>query len=389
MEYADEENVGMVEVEQAIVSVVVPKFPKLASSDGQVSLALGGVRILYPAKISHLPQVWALRLPSAISFPAEPFHPDLYRDEQGPIQEQENAEDDTEQKQKLRALRRMHAVTNAVRWKWVSGTHGETVKRSNSRVIRWSDGTASLMIGQEMWDLQMDGVTSGSTSADKASIKPFALGNELQQESQSQPKPDLKEDHTAKRPAREGPISLLLATDFDNAVLVADSMVTGTLSLVPLTRNVRDHPKRLGAIDKSTFKASKILHYHDTSGIRPDKQIEDRVKEMQEQQKKRMKARGHDLNAGLSLPVWKGSSGGGTRTDRGDREGSPLGGGTSGGGKKRGGGRRTTTSYSSDEDMDGDGGRGAGGYGGGDYESDDFVVSCFLGVSSTIAYRSR
>ena len=243
-----------------------------------------------------------------------------------------------------------------------------------------------------MWDLQTDGVTSGSTSADKASIKPFALGNELKQESQSQPKPDVKEDHTAKRPAREGPISLLLATDFDNAVLVADSMVTGTLSLVPLTRNVRDHPKRLGAIDKSTFKASKILHYHDTSGIRPDKQIEDRVKEMQEQQKKRMKARGHDLNANLSLPVWKGSSGGGARAERGDREGSPLGGGTGGGGKKRGGGRRTTTSYSSDEDMDGGGGRGAGGYGGGDYESDDFVVSCFLGFSSIylyIAYGDR
>jgi len=43
MEYADEENVGMVEVTQAIVSVVVPKFPKLASSDGQVSLALGAL----------------------------------------------------------------------------------------------------------------------------------------------------------------------------------------------------------------------------------------------------------------------------------------------------------------------------------------------------------
>jgi hypothetical protein len=40
MEYADEENVGMVEVLQAISSVVLPKFPKLASSDGQVSKVL-------------------------------------------------------------------------------------------------------------------------------------------------------------------------------------------------------------------------------------------------------------------------------------------------------------------------------------------------------------
>jgi len=45
MEYADEENVGMVEVTQAIGNVVLPKFPKLASSDGQVSLAFGCARI--------------------------------------------------------------------------------------------------------------------------------------------------------------------------------------------------------------------------------------------------------------------------------------------------------------------------------------------------------
>lgn len=287
----------------------------------------------------------------------------------------------------------MHSVANTVRWKWKDGTHGEPVRRSNARVIRWSDGTASLMVGQEMWDLQVDSV-AGSGPEAKAT-RPFALarvaaeakakaeanqdGSQSQSQSQSQflasqsSQPKLAADGSIAKPraTREGPVSLLLSTDFDDQVLIADSLITGSMSLVPQTRNVRDHQKRLAAVSKSTVKASRIQAYRDSSGIRPDKKIEESVREMNEAQKKRMKARGHDVNAGLSLPVWKGSSG----TMR-ERETSPL--GAAGGRKSRGpsGPRKGRTSYSSDEDMDDDGGRGGGGgYTGGDYEEDDFVVS--------------
>jgi RNA polymerase-associated protein LEO1 len=265
----------------------------------------------------------------------------------------------------------MHEVTNTVRWKWTTGTHGEDVKRTNTRVIRWSDGTASLMIGQEMWDLQTDGGV----------MKPFtrSAGEASDSQLQSQSQPPKPIPVTASRPTREGPISLLLSTDFDDEVLTSDSIITGSLSLVPLTRNVRDHQKRLVGLSKSTQKTSKILSYRDDSGIRPDKKIEESVKEMVEEQKKRLKAKGHDLNAGLSLPVWKGSTGGGGGGGGREREGSPL-------GRRKGGAstaRRGRSSFSSDEDMDGRGGAEA--YGAGEYESDDFVVSssCITPVDTT------
>ncbi|KAH8084156.1 Leo1-like protein-domain-containing protein [Filobasidium floriforme] len=371
MEYGEEENTNAIEQTILESNIVLPKVPKLASSDGQV---------------------WALKLPPAISFPAQPFHPDLYRSEEGPKQEAEDAEDTTDEARRIRALKRMHSVANTVRWKWKDGTHGEPVRRSNARVIRWSDGTASLMVGQEMWDLQVDSV-AGSGPEAKAT-RPFALakvaaeakakaeanqdGSQSQSQSQSQflasqssqPKRAIDGSIAKPRATREGPVSLLLSTDFDDQVLIADSLITGSMSLVPQTRNVRDHQKRLAAVSKSTVKASRIQAYRDSSGIRPDKKIEESVREMNEAQKKRMKARGHDVNAGLSLPVWKGSSG----TMR-ERETSPL--GAAGGRKSRGpsGPRKGRTSYSSDEDMDDDGGRGGGGgYTGGDYEEDDFVV---------------
>lgn len=263
-------------------------------------------------------------------------------------------------------------------------------------MIRWSDGTASLMVGQEMWDLQVDSVAGGGPEAKK--MRPFGLvgvaaeakskaeagagqgGSQAQSQSQSQfmasqsslQPPKLAADGSIAKPraTREGPVSLLLSTDYDDQILVADSLITGSMSLVPQTRNVRDHQKKLAAVSKSTVKASRIQHYRDTTGVRPDKKIEESVREMHEEQKKRMKARGVDLNAGLSLPVWKGSSAG-LR----ERETSPLG---AVGRKSRGPSapkRSGRGGFSSDEDMDGDEGRGGGAGYGGDYEEDDFVVS--------------
>lgn len=343
LEYADEEATNAVEHTIVESNILLPTVPRIASSDGQV---------------------WTLKLPSAVSFASQPFHPEIYRTEESAKQAAEQEDEDLSLDQRhARALQRMHAVANTVRWKWVDDpATGLPVKRSNSRVVRWSDGSASLMIGQEMWDLQVESVTAAAAEPGQnlKSIKPFGL----QEMSQSTTAP-IATQSSASGTSRKGPVSLLCSTDFDNKILTTDSLLTGSLVLVPQTRNVRDHPKRLTALTKSTLKKARILAYNDESGVRPDRQIEETVREMQESQKRRLKERGHDLNAVMSLPVWKGGGGGGASTPR---ESS---------------GRRATTSTSvargratyssSDEDMDARPSHRSR-YQAEDYESDDFVV---------------
>jgi hypothetical protein len=277
-------------------------------------------------------------------------------------------DDVTEEQKRVRALNRMHSIANSVRWKWVDGSQGVPVKKSNARVIRWSDGTASLMVGQEMWDLQVESVAAGGGK------KPFAL-NEMVAEQKMKREAEGSQSQSQYVPPvtvnKEGPPSVLFATDFDDRILVADTILTGSISLVAQTRNVRDHQKRVTAVTKATAKKARIHSHVDTSGVRPDKIIEDQVRELQESQRKKLKDRGHDFNAAFSMPVWKGSSGVQLR-ERDETE--PA----AGAGRKRVQGNRGRADYSSDEDMDAMGaGRrsGGGGYGGGDYESDDFVVS--------------
>ncbi|TRM65288.1 Leo1-like protein-domain-containing protein [Schizophyllum amplum] len=45
-------------------------------------------------------------------------------------------------------------VENTIRWRWGKEQPGEDVRQSNSRIIRWSDGSLSLRLGKELFDIQ-------------------------------------------------------------------------------------------------------------------------------------------------------------------------------------------------------------------------------------------
>lgn len=39
---------------------------------------------------------------------------------------------------------------NVIRWRWARGPGGERVPLSNARLVRWSDGTESVMLGDQV-----------------------------------------------------------------------------------------------------------------------------------------------------------------------------------------------------------------------------------------------
>ncbi|KND00898.1 uncharacterized protein SPPG_03998 [Spizellomyces punctatus DAOM BR117] len=45
------------------------------------------------------------------------------------------------------------SVENTIRWRTVRNSDGEETKESNARLVRWSDGTYSLLLGNEFFDV--------------------------------------------------------------------------------------------------------------------------------------------------------------------------------------------------------------------------------------------
>uniref|UniRef100_H2YRA0 RNA polymerase-associated protein LEO1 n=1 Tax=Ciona savignyi TaxID=51511 RepID=H2YRA0_CIOSA len=84
-----------------------------------------------------------VRFPNFISAEARPFDPAVYEDE---IEEDELLDEEGRTRLKLK-------VENTMRWKKYVDENGIELQESNSRLVRWSDGSMSLHLGSEIFDV--------------------------------------------------------------------------------------------------------------------------------------------------------------------------------------------------------------------------------------------
>ncbi|XP_055694137.1 another transcription unit protein isoform X1 [Lutzomyia longipalpis] len=82
-------------------------------------------------------------LPNFLSVETRPFDPDTYEDE---IDEEETLDEEGRQRIKLK-------VSNTIRWQETFDKEGKRKLESNARVIKWSDGSMSLHLGNEIFDV--------------------------------------------------------------------------------------------------------------------------------------------------------------------------------------------------------------------------------------------
>jgi hypothetical protein len=78
-----------------------------------------------------------------LSVETRPFDPETYEDE---IDEEETLDEEGRARLKLK-------VENTIRWKEVMDKEGTIKKESNARLVRWSDGSYSLHLGSEIFDV--------------------------------------------------------------------------------------------------------------------------------------------------------------------------------------------------------------------------------------------
>lgn len=260
---------------------------------------------------------------------SKPFHPDIYL---GP-EHDEDAGGSTQDSMSIK-LR----VENTLRWRWTKDQLGQEVRQSNARIVRWSDGSLSLRLGKELFDINQ----SVDTSAANPTLQPQSQSQQQSQsQSQSQPEPN-------PNPAAAAGLTYLVAQHKRAQLLQAAVAITGTLTLRPTGMQSATHRMLVRSVGQRHSRVARLRMAPEPT-VDPAREVAEIAKQNAKKSRKR----------------------------------EP---GTGGGRRK--GGRRRAAEWSDDEDGEGveDG---EGGYGSdeeprvgraerkreGEYEEDDFVVA--------------
>jgi len=84
-------------------------------------------------------------LPNFLSVEQRPFDPENYEDEL----DDESAQAQDEEGRNRTKLK----VENTIRWRTAEDDEGNPIRQSNARIVKWSDGSISLHLGNEIFDV--------------------------------------------------------------------------------------------------------------------------------------------------------------------------------------------------------------------------------------------
>jgi RNA polymerase-associated protein LEO1 len=308
-----------------------------------------------------------LRLPNYVKYEPRPFDPDSYIDVK--------PEDDKSQDIAAdRSLSTQMEISNTLRWRWVQLPDGkyvssmispfdflitvnDQVRQSNSRIIKWDDGSMSLQLGKELYDISVNVDTSASIS--RSTIHGVGASQSLPSSQPIASQVDVKPDG----PIKGNGLAYVVSQHPEAAILRTEAQITGTMGLRPAGLQGSIHDKFRKALQQKHSKVSRLRFAQDEEVSAVERQIA-------ELQKKPWKAA-------------RSTGGDGTRRRRsgGARSGISA-------AERR---RRAADMYSDEEEAEeSDAGSDAGGYGRsrpsarrpvgdskrgpGEYETDDFLV---------------
>lgn len=95
--------------------------------------------------------LYLAKLPSFLDFNSYPYDPDTLLAE---IQQSTEESVDTDEK-----MTKKRSLVNTLRWRHEQKDDGTYEKVSNARFVKWSDGSMSLQVGEELFDVPMKNIT--------------------------------------------------------------------------------------------------------------------------------------------------------------------------------------------------------------------------------------
>lgn len=170
---------------------------------------------------------WVAKLPSFLDLSSKPFDEHNWDPTHEDATETGTGSEARIADEKLRSLLR---TTNTVRWRWrhEQTADGKThlVPESNARIVTWSDGSVSMQLGKELFDLHMQAGTPNVT--DKT------LGRVM-----AAPPPE-----ASGHPA----LAYLVVPDADAQVLSVRTPISGAVTFQPSDVNSKTHRRLAAAV---------------------------------------------------------------------------------------------------------------------------------------------
>jgi RNA polymerase-associated protein LEO1 len=312
-------------------------------------------------------------MPNFVKVDPKPFHAETYM---GPEHDDEESQHTASLRERSMTIKLK--VENTVRWRWVKDENGQYVRQrtlrpgpfrilntilqrrqSNSRIIRWSDGSLSLMLGKELFDINQSIDTSGA-------VPRQAFGSQTTAPSQSDPSPSQSQSSGTKSQG----LTYLVAQHKRSQVLQAEALITGYMTLTPTGMQSETHRMLVRAVGQKHNKVARLRMAPDPT-TDPEREKMELMKQSAKKSKKKA-----DLDDGLGGGRRKRTgysrkrSGHDVWSDDDDEDGQPAfaasdeeeddGMGSAAGGSPRKGSRKLPE----DEKK-----------GAGEYQEDDFVVA--------------
>ncbi|GAA5895660.1 RNA polymerase-associated LEO1 family protein [Sporobolomyces salmoneus] len=113
-------------------------------------------------------KVWHAKLPNFLRLETPAWNRDQWKPEneeqdvppeetasQEASQSQSQSQGGEEVKPKVGRSKSHLPDENVIRWRWTKDELGQFVKQSNARIVRWSDGSLSLQVGSELFDISL------------------------------------------------------------------------------------------------------------------------------------------------------------------------------------------------------------------------------------------
>lgn len=306
LEYEEADEPAPVFEQVLEANVGIPNIPLPRSSDSNVSSQVQWSRL----RITNYIQHWVMRLPNFVRMDSKPFHPETYV---GPEHDDEDVHAETSVRERSMSIKLR--VENTIRWKWTKDAKGKDVRplvlhmervterlqirKSNSRVIRWSDGSLSLLLGKEIFDI--------TQTVDQSGAPPRPSKSQSHQpQSQSQSTPALKSQG----------LTYLVAQHKRAQIIQSEAIVTGTMSLRPTGMQSETHRMLVKAVGQKHSKVAR-LRMAATPTRDPERELQEEIKrDSRRPRKVRAIGAGDDEMDGFARKKRGAGGGGGGRKRR-------------------------------------------------------------------------
>lgn len=235
---------------------------------------------------------WLARIPHFLRYVTTPFDPNTWDEEQEEtmlLEEGFNAGfgNDVGAASLLR-------TSNTIRWRYTDQVDedGARVPESNARIVRWSDGTMSLQVGSELFDItqqtEKGRVSTANTGTNKPQLSTQAAGPSsslLSQATQSMP---MGSSGSSNRPAQS--LSYLVVPHEREQVMESQGPIAGSLAFTPADTQSETH-RRIAKALRFQKSARVVASVSAAGALDPEVQKAKIEKELKEAEKKRIRER--------------------------------------------------------------------------------------------------